>query len=176
MNKVFLIGRLTADPEFRQTASGVAYCRFSVAVDRPTKAGEEKQADFIRISAWRATAEFIARYFSKGKKIVIEGTLRNNDYTDKDNVKHYSMEVIAQNVEFGESKAANGGGGDYQQASTAQDAQNAPYTQGSTQQAQTYQKNANPPQNARQAPQTASTPFGNLSEFEDILSDGELPF
>ena len=174
MNKVILIGRLTADPEYKQTAAGIAYCRFSLAVDRPAKSGEERQADFIRISAWRTTADFIARYFTKGKKIVIEGTLRNNDYTDNNGVKHYSMEVIAQNVEFGESKSAAGstGGGEYKQQ-PAQSAQNA---HGNVQHGQAAPQNGNKPQTARQAAQPQNLTIGNLSAFEDILSDGDLPF
>ena len=115
MNKVMLIGRLTADPELRQTQSGIAYCQFTVAVDRrfADKNTGERQADFIRCQAWRQTAEFVSRYFSKGKMIIVEGSLRNNDYTDNNGVKHYSMDVQAENVSFGESK----GNSDNQQQS-----------------------------------------------------------
>ena len=110
LNKVILMGRLTADPELRQTTSGISTCRFSVAVDRPYRKDQERQADFIRVNTWRQTAEFVSRYFSKGKMIIVEGSLRNNDYTDANGVKHYSMEVQADNVSFGESK----GGGQQQ--------------------------------------------------------------
>lgn len=95
LNKVIIMGRLTADPELRQTPSGISTCRFSVAVDRGYKSKDtgERQTDFIRVTAWRQTAEFVSRYFSKGKMIIVEGSLRNNDYTDANGVKHYSMDV-----------------------------------------------------------------------------------
>jgi single-strand DNA-binding protein len=152
MNKVILIGRLCADPEFRQTTSGIAVCRIRLAVDRPKQKDQEQQADFVNCTAWRNTAEFISRYFTKGKKIIVEGSLRNNDYTDNNGVKHYSMEVQVQNVEFGESKGSDGG----------------------------YQQQAAPAQQT-QAPRAAapaSEPLdiGDLGEFEEILSDGEVPF
>ena len=109
LNKVIIMGRLTADPELRQTPSGISTCRFSVAVDRGYKSKDtgERQTDFIRVTAWRQTAEFVSRYFSKGKMIIVEGSLRNNDYTDANGVKHYSMDVQADNVSFGESKSAS---------------------------------------------------------------------
>lgn len=109
VNKVILIGRLTADPELRQTQSGISSCRFTVAVNRPYKSKDsnENEADFINVIAWRQTAEFVSRYFSKGKMIIVEGSLRNNNYTDQNGVKHYSMNVLADNVSFGESKSAS---------------------------------------------------------------------
>ena len=104
MNKVILVGRLTADPELRQTQSGVASCRFTVAVDRKiaNKETGEKEADFITCVAWRKTAEFVSKYFTKGKMIVVEGTLRNNNYQDKNHsdVTHYTMDVMVDNIEF----------------------------------------------------------------------------
>lgn len=103
LNKVFLHGRLTKDPDFRQTQSQIPVCRITVAVDRYSK-DKEKQADFIEVVAWRQTAEFINRYFSKGTAIIIEGSLHNNNYTDKDGVKHYSYTVNAEQVYFAESK------------------------------------------------------------------------
>ena len=117
LNKVILMGRLTADPELRQTPSGVSSCRFSVAVNRnyTSKETGERQTDFINVVAWRNTAEFVSRYFSKGKMIIVEGSLRNNNYTDQNGVKHYSMDVQADNVSFGESKSASASnGGIYQ--------------------------------------------------------------
>ena len=104
LNRVILMGRICSDVEFRQTQSGVSVCRFRVAVDRPYQKDKERQADFIGCTAWRNTAEFVSRYFSKGKMIIVEGSLRNNDYTDNNGVKHYSMDVLANNVGFGESK------------------------------------------------------------------------
>ncbi|MGN0612305.1 MAG: single-stranded DNA-binding protein [Porcipelethomonas sp.] len=162
LNKVIIMGRLTADPELRQTTSGISSCRFSVAVDRAYKSRDtgERQADFIRVIAWRQTAEFVSRYFSKGKMIIVEGSLRNNDYTDANGVRHYSMDVQADNVSFGESKSASsaqsiGGSGNFQQPSQAAPANNVP------------------PQ-AQPAEETVQ--LGDLGDFEEILSDGEVPF
>lgn len=105
INKVILMGRLTADINLRQTQSNIFYCNFSIAVDRKFKGQNgEKQTDFINIQAWRQTAEFIAKYFSKGRMIIIEGTLQNNNYTDNNGVKHYGYNVVADSVNFGESK------------------------------------------------------------------------
>ena len=161
LNKVILMGRLTADPELRQTPSGISSCRFSVAVDRGYKSKDtgERQADFIRVIAWRQTAEFVSRYFSKGKMIIVEGSLRNNDYTDANGVRHYGMDVQADNVSFGESKSASNGAaigdGGFQQPVQASP-QSAP-----TPQAQ---------------PVDESIQLGDLGDFEEILSDGEVPF
>lgn len=110
INSVILMGRLVADPELRQTQTALSVCRFRIAVDRGySSASGEKQADFINITAWRQTAEFVSKYFTKGKMIIVEGSLRNNDYTDNDGVKHYSMEVQAEKVAFGEKKSGNEG-------------------------------------------------------------------
>ena len=88
LNSVVLIGRLTADPELKHTQNGNAVTGFSIAVDRPyQKAGEERQADFIDIVAWRGTAEFICKYFKKGRKIAVQGAIQNRSYTDKDGSK-----------------------------------------------------------------------------------------
>ena len=105
MNNVQLIGRLTADPELRHTQSGTACTRFSVAVDRRVKQGEEKQTDFITVVAWQQRAEFICKYFSKGQKIALTGSIRTGSYTDRDGNKRNTFEVWAENVEFCESKA-----------------------------------------------------------------------
>ena len=104
LNRVFLHGRLTKEPELRQTQSGIAVVRFTVAVDRPYSKDKEREADFIECTAWRQTAEFVSRYFSKGSAIIVEGQLRNNNYEDKNKVKHYSYTVLVDNVHFAESK------------------------------------------------------------------------
>ena len=149
-NKVILIARLTADPELKQTPNNVATVTFTVAVSRPYQKDKENQADFITCVAWRQTAEFIAKYFEKGSSIIIQGALRTRTYQDKKypDVKHYAMEVYVDNAGFGENKAKNDGN---QQAS---------------QQPQAPQQNDN----------SASTEIGNLSEFEEILGNGQLPF
>ena len=105
MNNVQLIGRLTADPELKHTQSGTACTRFNVAVDRRVKQGEEKQTDFITIVAWQQRAEFICKYFSKGQRIALTGSIRTGSYTDRDGNKRNTFEVWAENVEFCESKA-----------------------------------------------------------------------
>ena len=106
LNMVALMGRLTFEPELRKTPSDVSVIRFQIAYDRAyQRAGAERQTDFIDCVAWRQTAEFINKYFSKGRMIIIEGSLQNNNYTDKNGVKHYSYDVVADNVSFGETKA-----------------------------------------------------------------------
>ncbi len=104
MNNVSLIGRLTADPELRHTQSGVATTRFSIAVDRRVKTGEERQADFINIVAWNQRAEMICKYFSKGQRIGITGSIRTGSYTAQDGTKRYTFEVWVDNVDFCDSK------------------------------------------------------------------------
>lgn len=104
-NLVVLTGRLTADPELRYTANNTPVTSFSIAVNRRYKAGEESQADFINIVAWRQTAEFVTKYFSKGSMIGIEGSIQTRRYVDKDTGKNRTaFEVIANNVQFVESK------------------------------------------------------------------------
>lgn len=103
LNKVLLHGRLTADPEVKQVGTdNLSLCNFTLAVERPYSKGETK-ADFIKCQAWRQTADFIGKYFSKGKLMIVEGMLTNNNY-EKDGVKHYTYVVGVQNVSFGESK------------------------------------------------------------------------
>lgn len=159
INKVILMGRLTADPELKQTSNGTSICRFTVAVNRPyaDKQTGERQADFISVTSWRSTADFVAKYFTKGRMIIVEGSLRNNDYTDQNGVKHYSMNIQADSVAFGESK--NSGGN----------------------QPQTTPQNTYQPQKTYKATQQTLDNFnsnyniGDLSGFE-VLSDGEPPF
>ena len=109
MNKVILMGRLTADPELRYTTgNNIPVCRFRLAVERPfQKSGEERQADFFSIVAWRSTAEFVSKYFRKGVRVLVEGNLRNNDYEDNQGVRHYTVEVQAERVYFADSKKDN---------------------------------------------------------------------
>lgn len=106
LNKVFMQGRLVADPELRHTPNGVAVASFRVAVDRDFKDKNtgERQADFINVVAWRATAEFVSKFFSKGRMAIVEGKLQSRNYEDKDGNKRYALEVIADNVYFGDSK------------------------------------------------------------------------
>ena len=149
LNKIILMGRLTRDPELRRTQSGTAVTSFSLAVDRDFKSQSgEKETDFIDIVAWRNTAEFVSKYFTKGRMAVVEGRLQIRDRTDRDGGKRRSAEVIAENVYFGDSKRE--GGSDYGSAP----AYSAPYSG--------YAAPAAP---------------GGHSDFAEIgEEDGELPF
>lgn len=109
LNKIFIMGRLTRDPELRRTQSGTAVTSFAVAVDRDHKAQNgEKETDFIDVVAWRSTAEYVAKYFTKGRVAVVEGRLQMRDWTDRDGNKRRSAEVIADSVYFGDSKRDGG--------------------------------------------------------------------
>ena len=111
LNKIILMGRLTRDPELRRTQTGTAVTSFSLAVDRDFKSQSgEKETDFIDIVAWRATAEFVSKYFTKGRMAVVEGRHQLRDWTDKDGNKRRSAEVVADNVYFGDSKRDADGG------------------------------------------------------------------
>ena len=106
MNKVLLVGRLTANPELRYTNSNIPYTRFSVAVDRGTSSSNgERITDFINIVTWRKQAEIVCQYLNKGSLVSVEGRIQTSNYTDKDGNKRYSTEVNADNVRFLESKA-----------------------------------------------------------------------
>lgn len=106
LNKIFLQGRLVADPELRHTQQGTAVASFRMAVDRDFKSKDPgaSNTDFINIVAWRNTAEFVSRYFTKGRMAVVEGRLQMRDYTDKGGNKRTVAEVVANNVYFGDSK------------------------------------------------------------------------
>jgi single-strand DNA-binding protein len=103
-NLVVLTGRLTADPELKTTSNGTSVVSFSIAVDRRYRIGEERQTDFINIVAWRSSAEFISKYFKKGSLIGIEGSIQTRKYTDKNGNNRTAFEVVANNVQFVESK------------------------------------------------------------------------
>ena len=113
LNRIILMGRLTRDPELRHTQTGTAVASFSLAVDRDFKdrTTGEKATDFIDIVAWRQTAEFVSRFFTKGRMAVVEGRLQLRDWTDRDGNKRRTAEVVADNVYFGDSKRDAEGGG-----------------------------------------------------------------
>ena len=100
MNRVILMGRLTADPELRQTPQGTSVTSFTIAVDRRIKTENGQQADFITCVAWRKTAEFICRYFQKGRMIAIEGQIQSRSWDTQDGKRQYATEVIVDNVSF----------------------------------------------------------------------------
>ena len=106
LNHITIMGRLTRDPELRRTGSGVAVASFTVAVDRDfsPKDGGEKETDFIDCVAWRQTGEFVSKYFTKGRMIVVSGRLQIRSWTDKDGNKRRTAEIVADNVYFGDSK------------------------------------------------------------------------
>ena len=111
LNCAVIMGRLTADPELRQTPNGVSVTRFTVAVDRGyVRAGEERKADFITVVAWRQTAEFVSRYFSKGSMIAVQGSIQTGSY-EKDGIKRSTFEIVADNVSFCGSKSETGTSG-----------------------------------------------------------------
>lgn len=107
MNKIILKGRLTRDPEVKQTPSGVPYCRFSVAVNRSYKREGEPEADFFNCTAWQKTAEFVGKYFRKGQEILLSGEMQSHEYTNREGAKTTGWEVQVREVEFSGSKADN---------------------------------------------------------------------
>ena len=111
LNHITIMGRLTNDVELRRTNGGIAVASFTLAVDRDiaNKQTNEKETDFIDVVVWRSTAEFVEKYFSKGRMAVVSGRLQMRKWTDKDGNKRVSAEVVAENVYFGDSKNSNGG-------------------------------------------------------------------
>ena len=160
LNKIFIMGRLTRDPELRRTQSGTPVTSFSLAVDRDFKSQSgEKETDFIDVVAWRQTAEFVARYFTKGRMAVVEGRLQIRDWQDRDGNKRRSAEVVADNVYFGDSKRDSADGGSFNQS------------QGY---AQSFNQIPQQQQPAYQAPQNVSAAPSDFSMLSD--DDPELPF
>lgn len=105
LNKSFLMGRLTRDPELRHTQAGTPVCSFSIACERDFKNDKgERDTDFFDCVAWRQTAEFVSQYFTKGRMVIVEGRLQNRDWTDKEGHKRRSTELVASSVYFGDSK------------------------------------------------------------------------
>lgn len=149
LNKVILMGNLTQDPEFKTTPTGVAVTTFSIAVSRRfAKQGDEVTADFFNIVAWRGLAEFVSKYFTKGKSIVVVGSIQNRSYTTQDGQKRYITEIIADECTF----AGNAGTGSNQQGGTFYGAE---------------PQNGSVP--AAQAKPAAAT-------FEELSTEDDLPF
>ena len=159
LNHIVLMGRLTRDPELRRTGSGVAVASFTLAVDRDYAAqGAEKETDFVDIVAWRNTAEFVSKYFAKGRMAVVTGRLQIRNWQDKEGNKRRSAEVVADNVYFGDSKRDNADGGSFNQS------------QGYAQSFNQVQQQ----QPAYQAPQNVSAAPSDFSMLSD--DDPDLPF
>ena len=149
LNHITVMGRLTRDPELRRTQSGTAVTSFSIACDRDFKSQSgEKETDFIDVVAWRSTAEFVSKYFAKGRMAIVEGRLQIRDWTDNNGGKRRSAEVIADNIYFGDSKR-DSAPGDY----GAPPAYGAPVGRGTP------------------APMESRSDFAEIGE-----EDGELPF
>lgn len=169
MNNVILMGRLTADPELRQTQSGIAVTRFTIAVNRKFKNQQtgEYEADFISCIAWRQTAEFVSRYFSKGSMICVSGSLRTGSYTDRNHsdVTHYTTDVHVDGVEFTGEKRNEGASNNQQQQRPHYDTIN---DAGRNNAAQNMVAQA---QNAGVQTQQAS-----FNDFEALLDEADVPF
>ena len=171
-NKVILMGRLTRDVELRMAASGIPVANFSIAVDRRfTKQGEEKQTDFFNIVAFRNQAEFVSRYFNKGKPILIEGSLENDNYTDKNGVMRYTCRVLADSVHFAGPKEGGGttGGAPFSDSSFSPNAAPSAPAQ--------YAQPQHPAATQPTAPPNPDLSVGSLEDFEEIISDdSSCPF
>lgn len=154
-NKVILGGRLTSDPELKTTSTGVSVTSFTVAVNRRfgNKNGEEQQADFISVTAWRQQAELVTRYFKKGSSICVVGSIQTRSWTDNNGTKRYSTEVVADEVNFVDSKNENPA------SQSAYSAASQPYVP------ESYG-----------APSYTSASAGEAPKFEEITDDDELPF
>ncbi len=157
LNIAVLMGRLVADPELRHTPNDIAVTSFTIAVERSyVKAGAERQADFIDIVAWRSTAEFVCKYFRKGQMIAVQGSIQTRSYTDSQGVKRKAFEIVADNVHFADSKRDNNPGG-----STSFNNYN------------NYGEQSRQESPAAPAPAYTS---GNTGDFEEIITDDDLPF
>ena len=126
MNKVFLIGNLTRDPELTETAGGVSVCHFAIAVNRSyTSSDGERQTDFFNVTAWRGLADTVARYTKKGHKVAVTGSIQIRNYEDNQGVRRTAVDVIAQDIEFLTAKGT-GAGDDFYDAPAQPPAPSAP--------------------------------------------------
>lgn len=175
LNHIVLMGRLTRDPELRRTGSGIPVASFSLAVDRDfggNRETGEKETDFIDIVAWRNTAEFVSKYFSKGRMAVVSGRLQIRNWQDKDGNKRRSAEVVADNVYFGDSRRDNASGGFDQ--SYGQPAYQQPAYGGQSYGGGYSSQPAYGAPSYGQAPTAPAAPVSDFAMLED--DDSELPF
>lgn len=120
MNKVFLIGNLTRDPELTETSGGVSICRFAIAVNRNYSGSDgERKTDFFNVTAWRGLGETVSRYAKKGNKVAVSGTIELRNYEDSQGVKRTSVDIIAQDVEFLSPRNSDGGEGEAPQSNAS---------------------------------------------------------
>lgn len=159
LNIAVIMGRLTATPELRTTPNGVSVTSFSVAVDRSysSRGSSERQTDFINVTAWRGTAEFICKYFQKGQMIAINGSIQTRNYEDKQGNRRTAVEIVADNANFCGSKRESGGG------------DGEPYGG----QSGSFADPAPDPVPKEPAPAFSS---GDSDKFEDLFVDEDLPF
>lgn len=143
INNVQLFGRFVADPELKTTPSGTSVLKFTLAVTREKfKRDEENKTDFMSCVAWGKTAEFIAKYFSKGSAIYLEGSIQTGSFTDKNGVKHYTTDIVVRKAQFGENKP----------------------------------KSDTPAARGEDARPSESMAIGDLSDFEEVIGDDDVPF
>lgn len=156
LNVAILMGRLVADPELRHTPNNVAVTSFTIAVDRSyVKSGAERQADFIDIVAWRNTAEFVCNYFRKGQMIALQGSIQTRSYTDSQGIKRKAFEIVADNVHFADSKRDNSGNNNFNNYNNY---------------------NEQPRHDMASSMPTPAYTSGNTGDFEEIITDDDLPF
>ena len=176
LNHIVIMGRLTRDPELRRTGSGIAVASFSVAVDRDFggRDGGEKETDFIDCVAWRQTGEFVSKYFTKGRMIVVSGRLQIRSWTDKDGNKRRTAEVVADNVYFGDSKRDNDNGGSSYGGNTygGNSYGGNSYGNNNNYGGNSYNNSPAPSYGGYNAP--ASAPASDFAMLED--DDAQLPF
>ena len=157
LNIVAIMGRLVYDPELKTTPQGTSVCSFRIACDRSyTPKGQQRQADFIDVVAWRQSAEFVSKYFQKGSMIAIEGSLQTRKYQDKQGNNRTAVEVLANQISFAGPKAAE-----------------KPAVRDFDQQTRNHVQQANAAQNAPQGQQATDA---DLDNFIEIADDGDLPF
>lgn len=182
LNRAILQGRLVADPELRRTQNGTAVVSFRIASDRDFKSKDPnaQNADFINIVAWRQTAEFIARYFTKGSMILIDGRIQTRDYTDQSGQRRYVTEILAENVNFAGSKRESGNAGGYAQANNYGAPSYGNNSYGGNSYGGGYSAPQAPAQPSYAAPASyapssvGQAPVNEFAELND--DDGELPF
>ena len=173
LNRIILMGRITHNLELKQTPSGVSVLTFSVAVERGyAKQGEDRQTDFITCVAWQKTAEFISKYFDKGRMIALEGSLRTRTYEDKNGSKHYVTEVYVDSASFTGEKKQGGQSSEYAAQRAADDEDNRRAMQAllDAQSGKTTSSIYSKQQDS------TSAGIGDLADYEDILSDDGVPF
>lgn len=209
MNKVILMGRLVADPEFSMSQTGMPICHFRIAVDRDfVRQGEQKQSDFFRITCFGKNAEFVNQYFVKGKPALIEGKIQNDNYTDKNGVQQYREQIIADRVNFllsdptrtnngqsygnGYNNNYSNNGNGYQNNNyggygngnsynnNGYNGNNYSYQNNGGNYQQPVPQNPAPqipvPQQPASPPKDIQLGDGDISDFEEIISDGQVPF